>query len=463
MKLWKGRFSKEVDARVNDFNSSIRFDKRLFEEDIMGSIAHAKMLTACGVLTPEEGEALDKELHILGQELADGTVPFDPEAEDIHTFVEGILTQRLGVIGKKLHTARSRNDQVATDFKLYVRKQTLTLAEQTLSLTKALYRIATENTETVMSGYTHLQRAQPVTFAHHLLAYVWMLLRDTGRLADAYDRMDTCPLGSGALASTTYPIDRTLTAALLGFDRPTENSMDGVSDRDYALELLSALSILMVHLSRLSEEIILWCSHEFRYIELDDAFATGSSIMPQKKNPDVNELIRGKTGRVIGDLTALLVTMKGLPLAYNKDMQEDKESVFDAVDTVSLCLKTLEPLCNTMRVNKEQMRLSAAKGFINATDCADYLVGKGLAFRDAYHVTGQIVRCCVETDQTLETLPLETYRSFEPRFDADVYQAISLERCVNGRKVIGGPAPEAVKIQLEDAARAIEKAEARLG
>ena len=451
MKLWKGRFTKEVDAQVNDFNSSISFDSRLVREDITGSIAHAKMLTACGILTPEEGETLTTELAKLLAEIENGTVAIDMTAEDIHTFVEQTLTERIGTTGKKLHTARSRNDQVATDFKLYVKREAGELAALVAEFAQTLLKLAEDNLDTVMSGYTHLQRAQPVTFAHILMAYVNMLLRDVGRLADCQARMDTCPLGSGALASTTYPIDRTITAELLGFVRPSDNSMDGVSDRDFALELMSDLSILMVHLSRFAEEVILWCSHEFGYIELDDAFATGSSIMPQKKNPDVCELVRGKSGRVFGDLMALLTAMKGLPLAYNKDMQEDKEALFDSCDTAAICLKTLIPMCATMKVRRERMRKLAAEGFINATDCADYLVGKGMAFRDAYQVTGMIIRFCVESGKTLETMTLDDYHRFDASFADDIYAAISLERCVEGRSVIGGPAPKEVARQIASA------------
>ncbi len=457
MKLWKGRFTKDVDAQVNDFNSSISFDSRLFREDLKGSIAHAAMLASCGILTAEEGETLQNALQTLYEEIENGTVAIDPGAEDIHTFVEETLTARLGVVGKKLHTARSRNDQVATDFKLWTRNAAYELQALTASFAETLLTLAEKHRETVMSGYTHLQRAQPVTFAHILLAYVNMLLRDVDRLGDAAARMNTCPLGSGALASTTYPINRAMTAELLGFDRPCDNSMDGVSDRDFALELLGALSILMVHLSRFAEEVILWCSHEFGYLELDDAFATGSSIMPQKKNPDVCELVRGKSGRVIGDLMALLTTMKGLPLAYNKDMQEDKEALFDAVDTVTICLKTLKPMCETMKVRTERMRRLAAEGFINATDCADYLVSKGRAFRDAYQTTGELIRYCVEHEKTLETLTLEEYRQFDDRFDEAVYQAIALENCVRGRSVTGGPAPEETARQIAAAREQLAK------
>lgn len=457
MKLWKGRFTKDVDAQVNDFNASIAFDSRLYREDIEGSMAHAAMLTACGILTPAEGETLTAELETLRSEIESGAVQIDPGAEDIHTFIEETLTKRLGAVGKKLHTARSRNDQVATDFKLWTRKAAENLQELTASFVETLLNIAEANRETVMAGYTHLQRAQPVTFAHVMLAYVQMFLRDIGRLKDAAARMDTCPLGSGALASTTYPIDRAMTAARLGFAKPCENSMDGVADRDFALELLGALSVMMVHLSRFAEEIVLWCSHEFGYIELDDAFATGSSIMPQKKNPDVCELVRGKSGRVFGNQMALLTVMKGLPLAYNKDLQEDKETLFDAVDTVAMCLKTLKPMCETMKVRAGRMRQLAAEGFINATDCADYLVGRGLAFRDAYQVTGELVRYCIEQNKTLETLTLAEYRQFDSRFEADVYDAISLEACVRGRSVTGGPAPAETARQITAARAELKK------
>lgn len=457
MKLWKGRFTKDVDAQVNDFNASIAFDSRLYREDIEGSMAHAAMLAACGILTPAEGDALTAELETLRSEIESGAVQIDPAAEDIHTFIEETLTKRLGAVGKKLHTARSRNDQVATDFKLWTRKATENLQKLTASFVETLLDIAEANRETVMAGYTHLQRAQPVTFAHVMLAYVQMFLRDIGRLKDAAARMDTCPLGSGALASTTYPIDRAMTAARLGFVKPCENSMDGVADRDFALELLGALSVMMVHLSRFAEEIVLWCSHEFGYIELDDAFATGSSIMPQKKNPDVCELVRGKSGRVFGDQMALLTVMKGLPLAYNKDLQEDKETLFDAVDTVAMCLKTLKPMCETMKVRAGRMRQLAAEGFINATDCADYLVGRGLAFRDAYQVTGELVRYCIEQNKTLETLTLAEYQQFDSRFAADVYAAISLEACVRGRCVTGGPAPVETARQIAAARAELKK------
>ena len=377
-RMWAGRFSKEADSRVNDFNSSISFDCRMYKQDIQGSIAHVTMLGECGIIDKEESLSIANELGNIFQEIHGGELAFDPDAEDIHMFVEAELTKRLGDAGKRLHTARSRNDQVALDIRLYLRDEIANIDKLVRELENAILALAEEHTETVMSGYTHLQRAQPITFAHHLMAYAMMLLRDIDRLNDCRRRMNYCPLGSGALASTTYPINRQLVSDLLKFDGVTMNSLDGVSDRDFCIELASALAILMMHLSRFSEEIILWCSWEFKFIELDDAFATGSSIMPQKKNPDITELIRGKTGRVYGDLQTLLTMMKGLSLAYNKDMQEDKEAIFDAIDTVKLCLTTFIPMLTTMRVNKENMRNAAAKGFINATDCADYLVKKGM-------------------------------------------------------------------------------------
>ena len=450
MKLWTGRFHKDLDKTTNDFNSSISFDSRMAREDIRGSIAHATMLGACGVIDKAEAEKICDGLEGILADLENGTLAIDPEAEDIHTFVEGELTARLGDSGKRLHTARSRNDQVALDDRLYLRGRCAELAEQLRGLILVLCRKAEEHSGDVMPGYTHLQRAQPITFGHHMMAYAEMFLRDISRLKDAARRMNECPLGSGALAGTTYPLDREMTASLLGFSGPTHNSLDGVSDRDFCMELAAAIAICMVHLSRFSEEIVLWCSWEFKFIELDDAFSTGSSIMPQKKNPDIAELVRGKTGRVVGDLTGLLTMMKGLPLAYNKDMQEDKEAIFDAVDTLHMCLKAFTPMLDTMRVLPENMRKAAAGGFINATDCADYLVGKGMPFRDAYRITGALVACCIDRRETLETLPLEEYKKHSELFDESVYDAISLERCVNGRKVLGGPASENV---LREAAR----------
>lgn len=449
MKLWAGRFQKEIDQKTNDFNSSISFDSRMAKEDIEGSIAHATMLGACGIIDSEESAKICEGLEQILKDLEDGTLQIDPAAEDIHTFIEGELTQRLGDTGKRLHTARSRNDQVALDIRLYLRKQCGTLRSQLHNLVEVLCKKASEYANAVMPGYTHMQRAQPITFGHHLMAYAEMFLRDLDRLQDTQKRMNHCPLGSGALAGTTYPLDRNMTASLLGFDEPTHNSLDGVSDRDFCMELASNIAISMVHLSRFSEEIILWCSWEFKFIELDDAFSTGSSIMPQKKNPDIAELVRGKSGRVIGDLTTLLTMMKGLPLAYNKDMQEDKEAIFDAVDTLNMCLTAFIPMIETMKVLPENMRKAAARGFINATDCADYLVGKDLPFRDAYKVTGSLVAYCLEHNYTLEDLPLEIYQEFHPLFAKDIYEAISLDHCVNGRKVLGGPSPENVRAEAK--------------
>ena len=449
MKLWTGRFKKEVDAGVNDFNSSIPFDQRLIQDDIAGSIAHATMLGEQGIIPPADTEAILRELPQILADVESGALPIDPTAEDVHTFVEGELTRRIGDAGKRLHTARSRNDQVALDLRLWTKRE----LDETMALVRemiaALCDIASEHTETIMPGYTHLQRAQPITFAHHLMAYAEMLLRDWGRLGDAKARMDENPLGCGALAGTTYPLNRDRTTELLGFARTCQNSLDGVSDRDYTIEIAAALSILMMHLSRLSEEVILWCSWEFKFVELDDAFATGSSIMPQKKNPDVAELCRGKSGRVYGDLITLLTMMKGIPLAYDKDIQEDKEALFDAVDTAQICLRTMIPMLRTMTVLKDNMRAAAAKGFINATDCADYLVGKGLPFRDAYKAVGEIVARCIDCGATLETLPLDDYRTVCPLFGEDVYDAISLDRCVRERKVTGGPAAETVAQHIQ--------------
>ncbi len=447
MKLWAGRFSKEIDQKTNDFNSSIAFDSRMAQEDIAGSMAHAAMLEKQGIITPEDGRAIREGLAAIAGDLREGRLSIDPAAEDIHTFVEGELTARIGDAGKRLHTGRSRNDQVALDLRLYLKGAVPPLRRQLLDLIGVLCGKAEEHAGTIMPGYTHLQRAQPITFGHHLLAYAEMFLRDIGRLDNAAHRMDVSPLGSGALAATTYPLDRQAVAAALGLGGVTHNSLDGVSDRDYAVELTAALSLVMVHLSRFSEEIILWCSWEFKFIELDDAFSTGSSIMPQKKNPDIAELVRGKSGRVFGDLTALLTMLKGLPLAYNKDMQEDKEAVFDALDTVRMCLTAFVPMIDTMRVLPDNMRRAAAGGFINATDCADYLVGKGLPFRDAYKATGSLVALCIEKGLTLETLPLEDYRGVCGLFGEDVYDAISLERCASMRRVYGGPAPENVREQ----------------
>ena len=448
--LWKGRFSKAVDSRVNDFNSSIRFDQRMIAQDMRGSGVHAAMLAKQGIISEKDCEDILSGLASIADDLASGALTIDPNAEDVHTFVEQTLTARIGDAGKRLHTGRSRNDQVALDIRLTLRDYSHTLQAYIVELVKVICRKAAENTTAVMPGYTHLQRAQPITFGHALMAYAWMLLRDLQRFEDATARMDAqCPLGSGALAGTTYPLDRQFTAEKLGFAAPCPNSLDGVSDRDFCIELANAISICMMHLSRLSEEIILWCSWEFKFIELDDAYSTGSSIMPQKKNPDITELIRGKTGRVYGDLMTLLSMMKNLPLAYNKDMQEDKEAIFDAIDTVKLCLSTFIPMFRTMTVLKDNMRKAAAKGFINATDCADYLVKKGMPFRDAYKITGTLVARCIELDTTLEDLDIKEYKKLTDVFDEDVYKAINLETCVMQRNVDGGPAPEAVARQIE--------------
>jgi len=440
MKLWTGRFQKEISKTTNDFNSSISFDSRMYKEDITGSIAHATMLGECGIIDKEQSEIICKGLEEILTDIESGKLEIDMEAEDIHTFIEGELTKRLGDAGKRLHTARSRNDQVALDIRLYLRNQTEELKQLVKKLIDIICNKAEQYAGTVMPGYTHLQRAQPITFGHHLMAYAEMLLRDLSRLEDAQKRMNINPLGSGALACTTYPIDRSITTRLLGFDGMTRNSLDGVSDRDFCIELASALSVIMVHLSRFSEEIIMWCSWEFKFIELDDAFSTGSSIMPQKKNPDIAELVRGKSGRVFGDLQTLLTAMKGIALAYNKDMQEDKEAIFDAFDTVRMCLTAFTPMLDTMTVIPENMRKAAANGFINATDCADYLVKKGLPFRDAYKATGSLVALCIKKGLTLETLPIDEYKAVCDIFDEGVYDAISLEKCVNERSPYGGPA-----------------------
>ena len=449
MKLWAGRFQKETDTLVNDFNSSIAFDARMYKEDIAGSIAHAAMLGRQGIIEEHEAEKIIDGLKAILADIEADKVEFSLENEDIHMNIETLLTQRIGDTGKRLHTARSRNDQVAVDFRLYVKQEIPKIIGMVLELEKVLIRKAEANLDTVMPGYTHLQRAQPTTFAHYMMAYANMLRRDVTRLEDCMERMDECPLGAGALATSTYPVDRFQTAAALGFAKPTDNSMDSVSDRDFAIEFLSACSILMMHLSRFSEEIILWCSWEFKYVELDDAYSTGSSIMPQKKNPDVAELVRGKTGRVYGSLVSLLTTMKSLPLAYNKDMQEDKEPVFDAVDTVKQCLPVFTAMVETMKVLPENMLAAAKRGFINATDCADYLTKKGVPFRDAYKAVGQLVYACTTAGKTLEALTLEEFQAAHPLFDADVYEAIDLQTCVSQRGSYGGPSVAGTTKQLE--------------
>ena len=438
--LWQGRSSKAVDSRVNDFNSSIRFDARMIEQDIHGSMVHSAMLGKQGIISQQDVDDIHKGLQSILNDLHSGALEIDPNAEDVHTFVEQTLTARIGDAGKRLHTGRSRNDQVALDIRLTLRDYSKTLQAYIVELVRVLCKKAAENTASVMPGYTHLQRAQPITFAHAMMAYANMFRRDITRLEDCMERMDESPLGSGALATSTHPVDRFRTAELLGFQKPMDNSLDGVSDRDFALEFLSDCSILMMHLSRFSEELILWCSWEFKFIELDDAYATGSSIMPQKKNPDVAELVRGKTGRVYGSLITLLTAMKGLPLAYNKDMQEDKEAVFDAVDTVKMCLQVFTPMIATMKPCTDTMYKAAQKGFINATDLADYMTKKGLPFRTAYKISGELVAWCIHHDTVLEALPLETLKQYSDVFDEDVYEAIALENCVARRTSLGGPA-----------------------
>lgn len=446
--LWKGRFKKELAKETNDFNASIHFDSRMYKEDITGSMAHATMLGACGIIEKSESEKIVQGLSEILADIESGKLAIDPAAEDIHTFVEGELTARLGQAGKRLHTARSRNDQVALDIRMTLKKEIDTIAADIKDLLAVLCKKAEENKGVILPGYTHLQRAQPITFGHHLMAYAAMLCRDLDRLADVKKRMNVLPLGSGALAGTTYPIDRQMVAAQLGFDDVSANSLDGVSDRDFCIELAAALSLVMVHLSRFSEEIIMWCSWEFKFVELDDAFSTGSSIMPQKKNPDIAELVRGKSGRVFGDLTTLLTVMKGIALAYNKDMQEDKEAVFDAVDTVKMCLKVFAPMLSTMTVKPETMKKAAQGGFINATDLADYLVKKGMPFRSAYKISGQIVARCIADGCVLETLPLETYRSYSELFDNDLYHDIDLTVCVEKRISEGGTSASSVDAQI---------------
>ena len=457
MKLWGGRFQKDTDQLVNELNASISFDQRLYREDITGSMAHAQMLADCGIISQEDAAAIQAGLAGILADIEAGKVEFTADNEDIHMNVEALLTARIGDAGKRLHTARSRNDQVALDFRMYVREQIPVIVGQLLELETVLCRQAKNYQTAVMPGYTHLQRAQPISFAQHLMAYAAMFRRDVTRLEDCKARLDECPLGSGALAGTTYPIDRWETAQALGFAAPMGNSLDGVSDRDYALELLSALSILMMHLSRFAEEVILWCSWEFKFIELDDAYATGSSIMPQKKNPDVAELVRGKTGRVYGDLMSLLTVMKGLPLAYNKDMQEDKEPVFDAVDTVEMCLPVFAAMLDTMTVRTDNMRKAAGHGFINATDCADYLTKKGMPFRDAYTVTGKLVAQCTAQGKTLEELTLEELQAVSPLFEQDVYDALNLENCMALRSSYGGPAVSETARQIGEIEQFIQE------
>nr|WP_317379558.1 argininosuccinate lyase [uncultured Faecalimonas sp.] len=443
--LWGGRFTKETDQMVYQFNASISFDRRFYAQDIRGSIAHVMMLAKQGILTEEERQKMISGLEGILRDVEDGVLEISEQYEDIHSFVEAVLIDRIGEPGKKLHTGRSRNDQVALDMKLYIRDEVYAADNLLKELLEVLLAVMEEHIDTVMPGFTHLQKAQPITLAHHMGAYFEMFKRDRSRMKDIYQRMNYCPLGSGALAGTTYPLDRAYTAELLGFAGPTWNSMDSVSDRDYLIEFLSALSMVMMHLSRFSEEIIIWNSNEYQFVEIDDAYSTGSSIMPQKKNPDIAELVRGKTGRVYGALTSLLVTMKGLPLAYNKDMQEDKELAFDAIDTAKGCLSLFTGMLRTMKFQKEQMEQSAKNGFTNATDAADYLVGRGVAFRDAHGIVGQLVLTCLEKGISLEEMTLEEYQQISPVFQEDIYDAISLKTCVEKRNTIGAPGREAME------------------
>lgn len=449
-KMWQGRFKKELDSAVNAFNSSISFDYRMYKSDIEGSIAHSAMLNKQGILSDADKELIHDGLNSILKDIENGSLEFDMTAEDIHMFIEAELTKRIGDAGKRLHTARSRNDQVATDIRLYLRDEIKMVKDLIIALISVILDIADENTETIMPGYTHLQRAQPITLAHQLMAYAEMFTRDIDRLCDTAKRLNSLPLGACALAGTTHNIDRFYTAELLKFDSVCRNSIDAVSDRDFVIELASAFSLIMMHLSRFSEEIILWCSHEFKFIELDDAYATGSSIMPQKKNPDIAELVRGKTGRVYGDLMTLLTVMKGLPLAYNKDMQEDKEAIFDALDNTKLCLSTFIPMLKTLKVNEANMLNASKKGFINATDAADYLTKKGVPFRDAYKATGELVGYCVDNDLTLEELSLEEFKRVNSAFDNDIYAEIDLKNCVNKRNVYGAPSSDAVKANINE-------------
>ena len=448
-KLWAGRFLTALDKTADDFNSSISFDSKMYKQDIRGSVAHATMLASKGIITKEDAETIIEGLGAILADIESGKLAFDMNAEDIHMFVESELTKRIGECGKRLHTARSRNDQVALDFRLYLRDENNEVISLVKNLIDALKTQAEANKDAIMPGYTHLQRAQPITFGHHLMAYAMMFIRDLQRIKDALKRMNQSPIGCCALAGTTYNTDRDFEASLLGFDSVTLNSLDGVSDRDFALELLSAYATMMMHLSRLSEEVVLWSSWEFKFVELSDAYSTGSSIMPQKKNPDMAELIRGKTGRVYGDLMTLLTVMKGLPLAYNKDMQEDKECIFDALETVKMCLGVAAPMIATMTVLRDNMINAASKGFINATDLADYLVKKGMPFRSAYKLVGQTVAYCIEKNTVLEKLPFESYKELSDLFEEDVYDEISLETCVNKRISKGGTSVESVEAQIK--------------
>jgi len=447
--LWGGRFTKETDQLVYNFNASITFDQKFYRQDIKGSMAHVKMLAARGILTEEERDQILAGLEGILRDVEEGTLEISSKYEDIHSFVEATLIDRIGDAGKKLHTGRSRNDQVALDMKLYIRDEIGEMKELLITLMKVLHRIMEENMDTYMPGFTHLQKAQPLTLAHHIGAYMEMFKRDFGRLFDIYDRMNYCPLGSGALAGTTYPLDREMTASLLSFYGPTLNSMDSVADRDYLIELLSAMSTIMMHLSRFCEEIIIWNTNEYQFVDIDDAYSTGSSIMPQKKNPDIAELVRGKTGRVYGALMSILTTMKGLPLAYNKDMQEDKELTFDAIDTVKGCLALFTGMVDTMSFRKDVMASSAKNGFTNATDAADYLVNHGVPFRDAHGIVGRLVLTCIDKGISLDELSLEEYKEISPVFEEDIYEAISLKTCVEKRNTIGAPGQEAMMKVIE--------------
>ncbi|MDY3249197.1 MAG: argininosuccinate lyase [Candidatus Choladocola sp.] len=457
--LWGGRFTKETDQLVYDFNASISFDKRLYRQDIEGSMAHVKMLAKQGILTERERDRILHGLFEILQDVEDGKLEITSEYEDIHSFVEANLIDRIGDTGKKLHTGRSRNDQVALDMRLYIREEVQNTDHLLYGLLKVLQRIMEENTDTFMPGFTHLQKAQPVTLAHHIGAYFEMFKRDRSRLSDIYSRMNYCPLGAGALAGTTYPLDRYYTAELLGFEGPTANSMDSVSDRDYIIEYLAALSTIMMHLSRFSEEVIIWNSNEYRFVELDDAYSTGSSIMPQKKNPDIAELVRGKTGRVYGALMGILTTMKGLPLAYNKDMQEDKEGVFDAIDTVTSCITLFTGMMDTVKFNKNVMEASAKNGFTNATDVADYLVNHGVPFRDAHSISGRLVLHCIEENKALDDLSLEEFRGESDVFEADIYEAISMKTCVEKRLTLGAPGEAVMKKVIDENKRYLQNVE----
>ena len=448
MKLWGGRFKSGVNELVNTFNASISIDSCMYKEDILGSLAHVKMLGKQGIIPAKDSEKIVNGLNEILKRMENGVIHIDNSSEDIHSFIESTLTYYIGDEGKKLHTGRSRNDQVALDTKLYVKKYLIVVANELLNLQTVILNKAKENINTIMPGYTHMQKAQPITFAHHIMAYAEMLKRDYGRLLDCYERMNEMPLGSGALATSTYPIDRNFVSNELGFNKPTVNSIDSVSDRDYAIEALSALSLIMMHLSRFSEEVILWCTGEFNFVELDDAYSTGSSIMPQKKNPDVAELVRGKTGRVYGDLMTLLTVMKGIPLAYNKDMQEDKEALFDGLDTVLISIQTFTGMLDTMKIKKDVMKKAASGGFTNATDVADYLVKKGEAFRNAHEIVGKIVLYCIDENKAIDDLSLDEFKSFSPFFEEDVYKAIDLITCVEERSVMGGPSSSSVQSQI---------------